>query len=125
MDDAYLCSGEGDWYQFDVESLGYDVHFLLVRALIEDAGLCGLACGDVVISEGPEHAMTIEVYRAIDMQLLATQTDDDGVLAFGGIGDQFGQDLLLHVFSPTPEAEYPYRLTVEMRNYDGEDECEC
>ncbi len=126
INDAYLCPGEGDWYHFDVDSLGYAEHFLYIRALIKDAGLCGLGCGDPVIPAGPQHAMTIEVYRAVDMQLLATLTQDDGVLALnGGGGDNFSNDLLIHVFSPTLDAEYPYRLTVEIRNYDGEDECEC
>jgi hypothetical protein len=126
IDDAVLCAGEHDWYRFDVQSLGYSEHYLYVRALIKDAGLCGEACDQPVIPAGPEHAMTIEVYREDDVELLATLTDDDGVLVLNGPGgDAYADDLLIHVFSPTGTAEYPYRLSVSIRNYDGEDECEC
>jgi hypothetical protein len=126
IDDASLCSGEDDWYHFDVQSLGYVEHYLYVRALIKDAGLCGLNCDEPVIPAGPQHAMTIEIYRADDVELLASLTDDDGVLVINGPGgDAYADDLLIHVFSPTPTAEYPYRLSVAIRNYDGEDECEC
>jgi hypothetical protein len=125
FDDLYLCPGEGDWYHFDVESLAYAEHYFYLRALVDGAGLCGADCGDPVIPPGPEHAMTIEVFRADNMQLLLTSMQDDGVFALGGSGDNFAHELLIHVFSPTPAAEYPYQLTVEIRNYDGEDECEC
>jgi hypothetical protein len=126
IDDAGLCAGEHDWYHFDVESLGFDEHYLYVRALVKDAGLCGASCDQPVIPAGPQHAMTVEIYRANDVQLLATQTDDDGVLVLNGPGGEaYARDVLIHVFSPTVGAEYPYRLLVSMRNYDGEDECEC
>jgi hypothetical protein len=126
IEDAYLCASEDDWYHFDVEALGYEVHYLYVRALIEDAGLCGADCDQPVIPAGPEHAMTIEIYAAEDMQLLSTTTQEDGVLAINGPGgDAYAHQLLIRVFSPTPKAEYRYRLSVQVRNYDGEDECEC
>jgi hypothetical protein len=127
VDDAYLCPGEGDWYHFDVESLGYTEHFLYLRGLVEDAGLCGAQCDEPVIPAGPEYAMTIEVYRVdgIKLNLLLSTTDDDGVLPLGGFGEDYAHELLIHVFSPNPKAEYSYRLSVEIRNYDGEDECEC
>jgi hypothetical protein len=126
LDEAYLCPGEGDWYYFDVESLGYEVHYLYVRALIEEAGLCGADCDQPVIPEGPEHAMTIEIHRADDLKLLSSTTQEDGVIAINGPGgDEYAHDLLIHVFSATPKAEYSYSLSVQIRNYDGEDECEC
>lgn len=125
IDDAYLCPGEGDWYHFDVDSLDYTEHFLYIRALVEDAGLCGADCDQPVIPAGPDYAMTVEVYRADSMHLLMSTSQDDGVLPLGGFGDDFSHELLIHVFSPNPKAEYSYRLSVEIRNYDGEDECEC
>ncbi|MFV8753140.1 hypothetical protein ACNOYE_21535 [Nannocystaceae bacterium ST9] len=126
MQDDYLCAGEEDWYHFDVASLNYAEHFLYIRALIKDAGLCGLSCDDPVIENGPQHAMTIEVYRADNMQLLMTSTQQDGVISLNGPGgDDYAHELLIRVYSQTAWAEYPYRLSVEIRNYDGEDECEC
>jgi hypothetical protein len=126
IDDAGLCAGEDDWYHVDVESLGYAEHYLYIRALIKDAGLCGADCGSPVIPAGPRHAMTVEVYRADTMELLTTRTQDDGVLSINGPGgDPYAHALLIHVFSPTVDAAYPYRLSIEVRNYDGEDECEC
>jgi hypothetical protein len=125
IDDAGLCAGEDDWYHYEVESLGYMEHYLYIRALIEDAGLCGGDCGQPVLPAGPQHAMTVEVYRAHDMQLLTSNTQDDGVLVINGPGgEEYARDLLIHVFSEA-FAEYSYRLSVEIRNYDGEDECEC
>lgn len=125
IEDAGLCAGEDDWYHYDVESLGYVEHYLYIRGLIEDAGLCGWDCGQPVLSAGPQHAMTVEVYRAHDLQLLSSHTQDDGVLVINGPGGEpYARDLLIRVFSETL-AEYSYRLSVEIRNYDGEDECEC
>lgn len=125
INDAGLCAGEDDWYRYDVESLGHAEHYLYLRALVEDAGLCGEDCDQPVLVAGPEHAMTVEVYRAHDMQLLASDTKDGGVLMINGSGGEaYAHDLLIRVFSPT-FAEYHYRLSVEVRNYDGEDECEC
>ena len=70
--------------------------------------------------------MTIDVHRADTMDLIGTSSSDDGVLWFNGAGgDAFAHDVLLHVYSATPDAEYPYRLQVSIRNYEGEDECEC
>ncbi|WAS97851.1 hypothetical protein [Nannocystis punicea] len=125
VSDAYLCPGEDDWYRFDVAHLGYSVHYLHVRALVKDAGLCGAACGEPVIAAGPENEMTVEVYRADTRELLIAQTADGGVLAFDGYGDDYAGTLLIRVHSDTPDAQYPYRLLVDMRNYEGEDECEC
>lgn len=123
--DAYLCPGEDDWYRFDVADLGYAVHYLYVRALVKDAGLCGAACGEPVLAPGPGNAMAIEVYRADTHEPLTAQTADGGVLALGGYGDDYAGTLLVRVHSDTATAEYPYRLSVELRNYEGEDECEC
>jgi hypothetical protein len=126
IDDAGLCPGDDDWYHFEVESLDYVEHYLYIRALVKDAGLCGPGCGEPAIPAGPQHAMTVEVYRADDGALLASETDDDGVLSINGpSGEAYSHNLLIHVFSPTLSAEYPYRLSVSIRNYDGEDECEC
>jgi hypothetical protein len=125
IDDASLCAGEDDWYAYDIETLGYLEHYVYIRALIAEAGLCGSDCGQPVLLAGPQHAMTVEVYRAHDLQLLTSATDDDGVLVINAPGgDAYARDLLIHVFSET-SAEYAYRLSVEVRNYDGEDECEC
>jgi hypothetical protein len=125
IDDAGLCAGEDDWYHYEVESLGYVEHYLYIRALVENAGLCGADCGQPVLPAGPKYAMTVEVYRADNMQMLTSYTDDDGVLVINGPGgDAYAHDLLIHVFSHTL-AQYSYRLSVEVRNYDGEDECEC
>lgn len=125
VDDAYLCPGEDDWYRFDGADLGDTARHLHVRALIKNAGLCGAACGEPVIPAGPEHAMTIEIYRADTREPLTAQTADGGVLALGGRGDAYAHALLLRVHSDTRGAEYPYRLLVDLRSDEGEDECEC
>jgi hypothetical protein len=125
IEDAGLCAGDDDWYHYEVQSLGYVEHYLYIRALVEDAGLCGEDCGQPVLPAGPKYAMTVEVYRADNMQMLTSDTDDDGVLVINGPGGEaYEHDLLIHVFSET-HAQYRYRLSVEIRNYDGEDECEC
>lgn len=125
IEGAHLCPGEDDWYRFDVAGLNYSEHYLYVRGLVKGAGLCGAGCGEPVIPPGPEHAMTIEVYRGDTLEPLTAQTADHGVLALGGWGEEYSHSLLIRVYSPTATAAYPYRLTVDMRNYDGEDECEC
>ena len=125
ISDAYLCAGEDDWYRFDVAGLRYTTHFVYIRALVEDAGLCGAACDEPVLMPGPEHALTVEVYRGDTDALLTAQTDDDGVLMLGGFGDDYAHTLLIRVYSPTASAGFPYRLSVNIRNYEGEDECEC
>jgi hypothetical protein len=125
LDDLHLCAGDEDWYAFDVARLGYTVHAVYIRALVAGAGLCGADCGETVIPAGPRHAMTLEVHRGDASGLLMSQTADDGVLVLDGWGDDFAGGLRIRVFSPTASASYPYRLTVNIRKYEGEDECEC
>lgn len=124
LDDLYLCPGDEDWYAFDLAALDYEIHAVYIRALVADAGLCGADCDETVISTGPQHAMTLEVYRGDTTELLMTQTADDGVLVLDGYGDDYARGLRVRVHSPTA-AGFPYRLTVNIRNYEGEDECEC
>ena len=47
-----------------------------------------------------------------------------GTIYFGGSGAAYSNDLLIHVFGPA-EATYDYDLYIQIRGYDGEDECEC
>ncbi|HEY8375947.1 MAG TPA: hypothetical protein VIK91_05635 [Nannocystis sp.] len=124
LDDLFLCPGDDDWYAFDVAALAYEIHAVYIRALVAGAGLCGADCGEPVLSPGPAYALTLEVYREGASELLMTQTADDGVLVLDGYGDDYARGFLVRVTSPTA-ASFPYRLTVNIRNYEGEDECEC
>ena len=101
---AYLCAGEDDWYAFDSDSLGYEIYMVDVSALVKDAGYCGEICEQTVIPPGPQHAMTIDVHRADTMEILVTTSEEDGVLKLSGSGEVYSHDLLIHIYSPTPDA---------------------
>jgi hypothetical protein len=70
-------------------------------------------------------AVSVEVFDAETMVLLGTQTAQNGRIDLGGYGDAFAKDILVHVSGPGSAASYHYDLFVEIRGYDGEDECEC
>ncbi len=122
--DACLWSDEDDWYHVSVDTLEYDVYVLQVDVVIPGTSWCP-GCSGLELPDAPENAVTVEVFDAETLQLLVTQTVQDGRINVGGAGDAFSSNLLIHVFGPTPAATYSYELTVEIHGFMGEDECEC
>jgi hypothetical protein len=108
-----------------VSSLTFDYYALFVDGIVQGSSWCGMGCGDPWLPAGPENSMAIEVYDAQSMQLLTQGSAQNGRVDINAAGDAYSHDLLIHVFGPTPAATYPYALTIEIRGYDGEDECEC
>ena len=123
--DAFLCQGESDWYYASVEPLDYRFYGLFIDAFVEGASWCGKGCGDPSLPDAPENTMGVDVYDAQTLQLLTEQVVENGRINIGGAGPEYAKDLLIRVHGPSPVASYPYRLVVEIRGYDGEDECEC
>jgi hypothetical protein len=120
---AYLCAGEEDWYSFETESLDFEQPFVTVTALVEGADFC--ACQGQTFKDAAKRAITVELYRADTMALLFSSTDVDATIGFQLSGDQFSHDLLIRVFSPTPNAKYSYELSVSYNDGSPGDDCEC
>jgi hypothetical protein len=118
---AYLCPGEEDWYLFETD-LGYAQPNFTVIVLVKNEDFC--QCQGPILSPGPEHALTVETYRADTMELLDTRTDDDGQIGFGNIDVDYGHNVFVRVLSPT-KAEYPYRLSASIFDGPTGDDCEC
>lgn len=123
--DAFLCPGESDWYRAAVDPLDYRFYGLFVDGFVEGSSWCGQGCGDPSLPDAPENTMGVEVYDAQTLQLLNEQVVENGRINIGGAGPAYANDLLIRVHGPSPTVSYDYRLVVEIRGYDGEDECEC
>ncbi|MFO7561336.1 MAG: hypothetical protein R6X02_01730 [Enhygromyxa sp.] len=123
--DAYLCAAEEDWYRVAVEELSYDFYALYVRAQVEGSGWCGEVCDDPFLPAAPENTIAVEVYEAASLSLLAEGISEVGSLFLTPFGADVSNNLLVRVHAPSPLASYAYKLNVEIRGYDGEDECEC
>lgn len=123
--DAFLCAGDSDWYHVSVEALGYELYSLHLNGIVQGSSWCGMSCEKPWLPAAPENAMGVEVYDAATLELLGNQEAQNGRVKFGGLGEAYSKDLLIRVYSPTPAATYDYELFVEIRNYGGEDECEC
>ncbi|PRP91078.1 hypothetical protein ENSA5_58150 [Enhygromyxa salina] len=120
-----MCSNEDDWYLFSVNDLDYEVYALYVDAIVMGSSWCGQWCDEPFLPAAPENAIAVEVFDAESMMPLTQDLAQDGRIDIGGFGDAYSRDVLIHVYGPTPAATYPYELSVEIRGYDGEDECEC
>lgn len=123
--DAFLCAGESDWYRVDVSQLEYRFYALHLDGIVEGSSWCGQGCDDPWLPDAPENSISIDVHDAETLALLGSQAATDGRVDIGGAGEAYGEDLLIHVRSPTPTASFAYMLSIEIRGYDGEDECEC
>jgi hypothetical protein len=123
--DAFLCSEEEDWYYVAVEQLTYDYYGLFVRATVEGSGWCGADCGDPFLPVAEENTIAVDVFDAQSKMLLIGSVSPKGRLYLTSGGVAFSNDLLVRVSGPTPLASYGYQLNVEIRGYEGEDECEC
>lgn len=124
LSDGYLCSTNDDWYRIQTSTLGYDENHVYIRLLARDAGFCGMSCDEVELPPLPENTAQVDVYDSTGTMLLATRTSMQGVAALNLFGPQYDEEFLIHVSGPIA-AQYSYRLSVEVRSYDGEDECEC
>lgn len=124
----FLCRGDEDWFSVRTsygDSIVRPSAILFsLRLQAAGAGLCGGACGDFVPEAAPENTVTVEVYNAKTMELVASDTDSQGRVWIDAFGPEFAQDVLIRVRGPQ-EAEYPYRLYVMVRSGYYEDECEC
>lgn len=127
MVDAFLCSGDDDWYRVPVAELGFDFHVIRIDGLVRGASWCGQfdGCDGEVLPSAPENTLAVEVYDADSMVLLAADLATNGRVDVDGWGPNFSRDLLIHVHGPSRAASYDYELHVAIRSYDGEDDCEC
>jgi hypothetical protein len=123
--DAFLCSGESDWYRLEVDSFMYDIYQLRLHALVEGTSWCGEDCGDPFLPDAPENTIGLEIYNADTLVLLTSRLEVDGEIHVHSQGVLFSHDLLIHIYGPTPAATFAYTLDVDIYNYSGEDECEC
>lgn len=125
--DGFLCPGEHDWYRIPIESLGFDYHVVHVDGLVRGSSWCAQfeSCGGEALTSAPEHTLAVEVYDAASMVLLGADIATDGRVDVDGWGTAFSKDLLIYVYAPSAVASYAYELYVDVRSYDGEDECEC
>jgi len=123
--EAFLCSGESDWYRFEVDSLMYDFYEFELDAIAAGSSLCGEPCEDPFLPDAPENTMTIEVYDAGTLVLLEAEVQPDGRVGINGSGAAYSHDLLIRVYGPSPAATFAYTLDIDMYDHSGEDECEC
>ena len=123
--DAHLCPGESDWYRLPVIDLEFDYYALHLDGIAVGSSWCGPDCGEPWLPEAAENGMTVEVYDAETLELLKAHTSESGRTYIYGYGDDYSDDLLIHLVGPTVEATYDYDLYLNLRGYDGEDECEC
>lgn len=125
--DGFLCSGEHDWYRIPIEQLGFDYNVVRVDGLVRGSSWCAQweSCGGEALTSAPENTLAVEVYDAASMVLLGADIATDGRVDVDGWGPNFSNDLLIYVYGPSTAATYAYELYVDVRSYDGEDECEC
>jgi hypothetical protein len=125
--DGFLCSGEHDWYRIPIAELGFEYNVVRVDGLARGTSWCAQfeSCGGETLASGPEHTLAVEIYDADSMVLLGADIATDGRVDVDGWGPNFSKDLLIHIYGPSAVATYAYELYVDVRSYDGEDECEC
>jgi hypothetical protein len=125
--DGFLCSGEHDWYRIPIEALPFEEHVVLVDGLVAGASWCGqlAGCSGDTLPDAPENTLGVEIYDAASMVLLGADIASNGRADVDGWGPTYSKDLLIHVYAPSAVASYAYELHVDVRNYEGEDECEC
>lgn len=125
--DGFLCSGEHDWYRIPIESLGFEYNVVRVDGLVRGSSWCSHfeSCGGEALASAPENTLAVEIYDAASMVLLGADIATDGRVDVDGWGPNYSKDLLIYVYGPSTAATYAYELYVDVRSYDGEDECEC
>jgi hypothetical protein len=125
--DGYLCSGEHDWFRVPIEQLGFEYNVVRVDGLVRGSSWCAQfeSCGGDTLTSAPENTLAVEVYDAASMVLLGADIGTDGRIDVDGWGPNYSKDLLIYVYGPSTAATYAYELYVDVRSYDGEDECEC
>lgn len=125
--DGFLCSGEHDWYRIPIEQLDFDYNVVRIDGLVRGSSWCAQweSCGGDALASAPENTLAVEVYDAASMVLLGADIATDGRVDVDGWGPNYSNDLLIYVYGPSAAATYAYELYVDVRSYDGEDECEC
>jgi hypothetical protein len=125
--DGFLCSGEHDWYRVPIEQLGFEYNVVRVDGLVRGSSWCAQfeSCGGETLASAPENTLAVEIYDAASMVLLGADIATDGRVDVDGWGPNYSHDLLIYVYGPSTAATYAYELYVDVRSYDGEDECEC
>ncbi len=126
VDDAFLCSGNDDWYHLPSPfSTVYDNEVMIkVRALAKGAPLC-YGCGQPgELPPAPENTLSVDVHQATGPKpLLSTATGTRGNVSINHTDPSYEDGVLLRFYGP-PAAEYDYRFSVMIQDFDGEDECE-
>jgi hypothetical protein len=131
---GYLCAGDADYYLLDTMSLGIMDPVLSLYGRAKGSHLDGCncdGCGEGVCAPrtypppGPQSTLTIEVYNATTLELLAVQTSELGEVEIGAYGTKLNQNLLIKVYGPAA-AQYPYTFGLSFyENWGEEGECEC
>ncbi|NVB39983.1 hypothetical protein G6O69_19215 [Pseudenhygromyxa sp. WMMC2535] len=125
--EASLCEEE-DWYFLDVSSTDFESdpedRAFYVDIIVEGSSWCGVWCEQPELPVAVENTVSVEVYDAESMQLLVAQTAENGRVNVDKTGAAYDNDLLVRVYGPAV-VNYNYKLTLSVREQDGEDECEC
>lgn len=130
----YLCNANEDWFRIPASTLSLppgdepvgDGYALQLRFTVNGAGICRNAedCGDLVLPPSKKNTVTVELYSAATGQHLGAITDPQGVISLDGVGTMYTEDFLIRIHAPAP-ARFDYDLSILLKSYDGEDECEC
>ncbi|WP_428264561.1 hypothetical protein [Haliangium sp.] len=121
-----------DWYLITASELplmndpNYETPRVILRLTAKNADICQdpVWCGSVILPAGPEHTVTVELIGAQSGELLAEQSDDQGVILLDAYGEALNEDFFVRVYGPA-EAWYNYSLRIAIDSTGSEDECEC
>ncbi len=130
VDGASICKNDEDWYFLPTASLPFSVGYLRFRAFAAGASYCppyDYGDGDTYgynPPAGPENTLTVEVYNAQTLALVATSTSPVGRV-WMDLGDaaKLSHDLYFRFRGPK-EAEYSYNFSLGPQTDGFEDECE-
>jgi len=130
VDGATICKNDEDWYFLPTASLPFTVGYLGLRAMAAGASHCPFydyGDGDSWGYDppaGPENTLTVEVYNAQTLALVATSTSPIGRVWMNlGNPANLSHDLYIRFRGPK-EAEYSYRFSLSPQTDWFEDECE-
>jgi hypothetical protein len=128
--DAALCNGDEDWYFVPTEALPFDVGYVRFRAFAAGASYCPFhdyGDGDTYGYDppsAPENTLTVEVYNASTLALVASSTSTIGRvwMDLGG-PENLSHDLYFRFLGPQ-QAQYTYNFSIGPQTDWFEDECE-
>ena len=131
VDNATICKKDEDWYFLPTASLPFPVSYLRLRAFAAGASYCPFY--DYGNGEGtygydppaaPENTLTVEVYSAQTLALVASSTSPIGRVWMDlGNTANLSNDLYFRFRGPK-EANYSYHFSLGPQTDWFEDECE-